>query len=229
MRILINDIMQFSDDAPDEIKSPALSDIYTDTDNFTFSFDEAKTINCIGFGYTDATQIQITNDTDTKTITITKDAPYQNGLYIIDSITTKATVHTFKITHNGSYIGRVAIGTYRTLGTGISKENGFYTSNENRVTKSGAVIPGLGGFSGRSIDLDVRYKIDEDVYDDIEFAYSSQIMRGFPFFLQLNDEQHKLSANMFYFYGRTTEPITKLQSSTYKFLYSYKFMFLEAF
>ena len=229
MKILINDIMQLSSDAPDEIKTPALSDIYDTADNFTFTFDEAKTVNCIGFGYTDATQIQITNDTDTRTVTITKEAPYQNGLYLIDSITTKATVHTFKITHNGSYIGRVAIGTYRTIGTSVSKEPGFYTTNENRVTNSGSPIPGKGGYSGRPVDLYTRYKIDSIIFDDIETAFPTQISKGFPYFLQLDDEQHKLPANMLYFYGRTAKPITKLQSSTYKFLYSYKFMFLEAF
>ena len=162
MKILIYDIMQESTDAPDEIISPDLSDYYDTAVSFTVTFPSEQTIDCIGFGYTDATQIQITNDTDTRTVTISKSAPYQNGLYVIEEITTKATVHTFTITHNGTYIGRVGIGTYRQLGTSVAKEPGFYTTNENRRTLAGGVIPGAGGYSGRSIDLDVRYKIDDD-------------------------------------------------------------------
>jgi hypothetical protein len=94
---------------------------------------------------------------------------------------------------------------------------------------SGQTIPGKGGYSGRSIDLDVRYKIDSDTYDDIEKAYPYTISKSFPYFLCLDDEQHKISANMYYFYAATPEPLSKLQSSTYAYKYSYKFPFIERF
>ena len=133
-----------------------------------------------------------------------------------------------KIEHNGTYIGRLGLGQYRQLGTSVSKELGFYSTSQNRITLSGQVIPGAGGYFGRSVDLDVRYKIDDDVYNDIYAAYP-YIMRNYPYFLLLDDEQHKLPANMLRFYAGTKEPIGKLQSSTYRYLYSYKFQFQERF
>jgi len=228
MKILLKDFMQESDDAPDEIKSPALSDIYEDASSFTITFDEQKEINCIGIGYTDATSITITDGLYTRTILITQDAPEQNGLYTFAKLGEDAEYgDTFTITHNGSFIGRVAIGIYRTLGTNPTKEIGWYSTEENRKTESGQIIPGAGGYSGRRAEMDVRYKIDDDVYDDINDAYATQISKGFPFFILFDDEQHKLPTSMLHFYA--TAPIELLQSSSYRFLYSYKFSFMESF
>ena len=226
MKILINDIMQIANNVPTQIKTPALADRYN-INSFTINFDEEKTINCIGFGYTDATIITITNDTDT--INVAVDENSKNGLYPISEITTKPATHEFTISHNGTFIGRVAIGTYRQLGTGIAKEIGFYTTDKSRTTLSGQVISGAGGYSGRTLDLDVRYKIDRDIYNDIKTAYISQISKGYPYFINTECEQHKLPTSVLHFYGRTDKPISKLQSSSYKFLYSYKFQFIEAF
>jgi hypothetical protein len=150
---------------------------------------------------------------------------YNNGLYILDEINgTK-----YEISHNGTFIGRVAVGEYRKLGVNPTMEIGFYTTNESRITESGQVIPGAGGMTGRTFDADIRYKFDRDVYNDLELAYRDQISRGFPYFLLLDDEQHKLPTNMLRFYGGTDSPLSKLQSSTYKFLYSYRFEFKERF
>lgn len=226
MKILINDLMQLTD-APDEIKSPSLSDAYRTETYFTATFDDPVTINCIGIGYTDATEMTIStgDEYSDQVIAITQDAPYHNGLYLLDEMTSD----TFTISHNGNFIGRVGIGIYRTLGTNVTKEIGFYTTNESRVTLSGQVIPGAGGYNGRRFEADVRYKIDSDIYDDILAAYTSQIMKGFPYFLLLDDEQHKLPATMLHFYASTDKPLSMLQSSTYRFLYSYKFQFYERF
>ena len=226
MKILINDLMQMTD-APDEIKSPSLSDAYRAEMYFTATFDDPVTINCIGIGYTDATEVTIStgDEYSDQVIAITQDAPYHNGLYLIDEMTSD----TFTISHNGNFIGRVGIGIYRTLGTNVTKEIGFYTTNESRVTLSGQVIPGAGGYNGRRFEADVRYKIDSDIYDDILAAYTSQIMKGFPYFILTDDEQHKLPATMLHFYAATDKPLSMLQSSTYRFLYSYKFQFYERF
>jgi hypothetical protein len=216
--------MQYASGVPAQIITPALSDKYITSNTFTATFADDEIVNCIGIGYTDATEIEISDGSDTVTVTIP--ATNKNGLYLLDT-TFVSSVYT--ITHNGNYIGRVGIGEYRTLGTSPSKELGFYTTNESRTTLSGQVISGAGGYCGRSIDLDVRYKIDEDVYNDIAEAYCSQISKEYPYFILLDDEQHKVPASMLHFYANTDKPISKLQSSTYKFLYSYKFQFRECF
>ena len=160
-----------------------------------------------------------------RTVPITKSAPYQNGLYTFD----KFESDKFEITHNGSYIGRVGMGEYRTIGTSPSKETGFYTTTESRMTLSGQVIAGAGGYSGRRQNLDTRYKITEDMRDDIKTAYTSQISKMFPYFLCLDDEQHILSEDLYYFYASTDKPISMLQGSTRQALWSYKFKFYERF
>ncbi len=230
MKILINDKMQYATGVPASIITPALSDRYIAATSFTATFTTDEVVDCIGIGYTDATEVTITDGSDTVVITLpytlATERVYNNGLYLL-GMTFDSSAYT--ISHNGNYIGRVGIGKYRTLGTSPSKEPGFYTTNESRKTLSGQVIAGAGGYCGRSVDLDVRYKIDSTVYDDILFAYCSQISKEYPYFLLLDDEQHKLPATMEHFYAQTDKPISKLQSSTYKFLYSYKFQFQECF
>lgn len=221
--------MQYATGVPDEVITPALSDRYTDDVTFTATFTDSEVIDCIGIGYTDATEITISDGSDSQTVTLPYTAAgelkYNNGLYRI----TEMDSATYTISHDGSYIGRVGIGVHHRLGTSVSKENGFFTTTESRQTLSGQVIPGAGGYTGRRIDLDVRYKIDEDVYDDIQSAYQGQISKNYPFFLLLDDEQHKLPATIQHFYARLKDTDMLLQSSTYKFLYSYKWQFYEAF
>jgi hypothetical protein len=227
MKILLNDLMQYSD-APAALKSAALSDVYDEATTIPITFDDSVSINCIGIGFTDATEITITDGIITDTIYITQDAPYHNGLYLL-SETQGGDEYgdAFTISHNGSYIGRVGVGMYKTLGTNPTKEIGWYSTQENRKTLSGQTIPGAGGYSGRRAEMDVRYKIDSDIYTDIDTAYVSQISKDFPFFILFDDEQHKLPTNMLHFYANA--PIGLLQSSSYRFLYSYKFSFREAF
>ena len=230
MKILINDKMQFASGVPAEIKSPALADRYNASVTFTATFDDAETVNCIGIGYTDATEITIDDGITTPqiiTLPVRTDITrkYNNGLYLL----TEMTSDEYTITHNGNYIGRVGIGEYRTLGTAPSKEIGFYTTTESRETLSGQTIPGAGGYYGRRFVADVRYKFTEEIYNDLETAYQTQIQRSFPYFLLLDDEQHKVPDTMLHFYAATDKPLSLLQSSSYKFLYSYKFNFEERF
>jgi len=230
MKILINDKMQFASGVPAEIKSPALADRYNASVTFTATFDDAETVNCIGIGYTDATEITIDDGITTpQTITLPTRTDvtrkYNNGLYLL----TEMTSDTYTITHNGNYIGRVGIGEYRTLGTAPSKEIGFYTTTESRETLSGQTIPGAGGYYGRRFVADIRYKFDEDVYNDLETAYQTQIQRSYPYFILLDDEQHKVPDTMLHFYASSDKPLSLLQSSSYRFLYSYKFNFEERF
>lgn len=226
MKILLNDKMQLTD-APDQVKSPALSDIYKTSNTFDIEFDNDELINCIGIGYTDASEVYIYAGSEyPETVYITQEYPFYNGLYLLDNALTD---DQFTIEHNGNFIGRVGMGEYRTLNTNPTKEHGFYTTTESRTTLSGQVIPGAGGFFGRRVNLDVRYEITESIYNDIYDAYESQIMKMYPYFLLLDDEQHKLPDTMLHFYAKTDKPLSMLQSSTYKFLYSYKFNFQESF
>jgi hypothetical protein len=230
MKILIYDKMIDALGVPAAIISPALSDYYDDAVSFDITMEDSGKINCIGIGYTDATQVSISNGIITRTVNITQDPPYQNGLYLIDEIYPGGEYDlSFTISHNGTYIGRVGIGEYRKLNTSIEKEPGFYTTSENRETLSGQIIPGAGGYYGRLFTADVRYEIDNDVYNDMLNAYEKQIMRGFPYFMYLDDEMHKLPATMLRFYASTDKPISILQSATYEFKYSYKFKFEEKF
>lgn len=217
-------------DVDAKIKSPALSDIYVnDSYVIEVAFDTPEIVDCIGIGNTDSTEVSISDGITTQIITLPastdRTRKYQNGLYLLSEMESA----NYSITFNGSFIGRIGLGEARTLGTAPTKEPGFYTTNENRVTLSGQTIPGAGGYSGRRVDLDVRYKIDDEIYNDIELAYEGQISREFPFFLQLDDELHKLPLNMKYFYAALNEPGIVLQSSIYRFLYSYKFSFFERF
>src|SRR4030042_3571095 len=224
MKILIYDQMIDALNAPGKIISPGLADTLIGGVPFTVTLAEYGKINCVGIGYTDATEVTVSNGVITRTVDITKPAPYHNGLYIIPEIyPLDEYVPTITISHNGTFIGRVGIGEYRTLGTNPTKEIGFYSSEDNRETLSGQVIPGAGGYCGRRFEADVRYKIDSPVYDDTEKAYIKQISKGFPYFMYLDDEQHKLPSNMLYFYAQDKGNGILFQSSTYKFLYSYKF------
>ena len=231
MKILIYDKMQDANGVPTLIKTPALGDAYSAASSFPVNFDSGEKINCVGIGYTDATELTLTSsDFDTRTIDITKSIPDQNGLYLIDEIDPDDEYEMdFEVSHNGTYIGRVGLGEYRKLGTSPSKEIGFYSTNENRITKGGQVIPGGGGITGRRFEADVRYKINEEIWNDIRSAMPKQIGKGFPYFLYTDDERHKLPADMLYFYAYTNKPLSLLQSSSRRFLYSYKFSFLEGF
>ena len=232
MKILIYDKMQIAipETVPSTVRSPALSDALFSGVPFTAEFGQPEKIDCVGIGYTDATELTISAMGETRTVEITKSPPYCNGLYLIDPISDGEYYPTeYEINHNGNFIGRIGIGEHRRLGVNPTMEHGFYTTNESRMTESGQIIPGAGGFSGRNFDADIRYKIDRDVYADIESAFNGQISRSFPYFLLTDDEQHKLPENMLRFYASTDRPLSKLQSSTYKFLYSYRFQFQERF
>ena len=198
-----------------------------------------------------------TNDTSYESVVSIDDLPpIQNGLYLLEkplrliNFTDELTFdgetalidgvpwivevnesfsdYKMKITHNGSYFGRIAIGKFRKLGTAIAKEIGFYSTEEISETLSGQVIPGAGGYFGRTLDLDVRYKIEKEVYNDIYKAFK-YISKGYPYFIELSDEAHKMPDTLKRFHASTNQPISKLQSSTYAFKYSYKFSFIEKF
>ena len=183
MLIIIDDKMQGSD-APSELISPALSDTYTDTLPVAVDLGASYTVNAIGIGYTDATTVTISDGgTYTEVITLGT-GNEKTGLYEIPTLTEQ----NISITHNGTYIGRVALGFSRSLGAAPTREIGFFTTQSNRITASGQVIPGTGGYNGRRVSIDTRYKIDSDIWDDIEISFPL-IAKGYPWFVKFSDKE----------------------------------------
>jgi hypothetical protein len=89
------------------------------------------------------------------------------------------------------------------------------------------VIPGAGGYYGKRISLDFRYKIDSDIFDDIETAYE-YISQGYPWFMLFTTkEQNRLPWARLY--ASPDDPEILLQSSVNRFLYSKQFDLFERF
>ena len=222
MKVLFYDYMQMSD-APSTLISADLSDKYTTT-SVSVTLDEPRTFDCIGIGNTDATTITINSES----ITITDPSPYpdsyKNGLYLLDS---SQTTDTVEIAHDGTYLGRLALGQSRSLGAAPAREPGFYSTNSDRQTLSMNTIPGAGGVTGRKIDVDFRYKFTEDMFRDIELAYPEQIGRGFPLFMIFDNETSRIPWERLY--GKPSDKELLFQSSVNRFLYSRKFSFSEAY
>ena len=219
MRTIFNDLIQNSD-APATLKSPALADITT-FQALTVNLAQEQTFDSIGVGYTDANAITING----QVVTIEQGFE-QNGLYKLASPIT-ATILEISFS-TSSYIGRLAIGMGRHLGAAPAREPGFYTTTKSRVTLSGQVIPGVGGISGRVQSVDFRYKIDREIFNDIQLAYPTQLSKMYPLFISFSDcnEQNRFPWKRFYGF---TDPDILFQSSVNKFLYSNKFKFTEAF
>lgn len=224
MYVLINDFIQ-SSDAPDELKSPALADIYDDEINIDIVLDDTYTINAIGFGYTDATTVTVTPDGGAAENITVGTSPNSNGLYLL---ATEFTNDEVNITHNGSYIGRIALGFARSLGVAPSREIGFYTTEKPRVTAGGQIIPGSGGYTGRRLAVDFRYKIDSDIFNDITDA-KEYIAKGYPWFMALTAAEQSRIVSWSRLYASPASPEILLQSSVNRFLYSKQFDFLERF
>ena len=217
MKILINDVLQYATaGVPDELISPSLADRDNAT-SYSITLDTTRDIDCFGIGNTDATEVTINGDT------ITLASTDKNGLYLL---TSELSTSSLTITHNGSYIGRLAVGKSRSLGAAPAREPGFYTTAEPRITASGQVVEGAGGVSGRTIQLDFRYKFTQDIFDDIEAAYEGQISRGFPFFLYFDKETHRMPWERLY---ASSDQELVFQSSVNRFLYSRRMTFTERF
>ncbi len=211
MKILFNDQVQYSN-APATLRSPALADKWVGT-SITITLNSQQIINSIGIGYTDASFVTV-NGTQ-----LTIDS---NGLYEIPEQTTNSLV----ISHDGSFIGRLGAGYGHFLGLGRAREPQFKTSSPQRFTRSNQSVPGAGGVGWREIDVDVRYKVTREVFDDFELAYNTQIMRNYPFFILFEKEFERFP--WIRFYG-VDELDYVFQSSVNRFLYSRKFTFRECY
>lgn len=221
MRILFDDVIQRSD-APALLKSPSLADITTEALD-PITLESTETINAIGIGNTDATEVIVNGETITLDLP-TPYAQYKNGLYML---ALSLSTDTLTITHDGSYIGRIAAGYTPRLRASKSREPGFASTYQNRETLSANTIPGAGGVSRRRMDVDFRYQFDQVVWDQIALAHPTQLAKGFPLFLAFEDCEQ----NIFPYkrlYGKTDIDLL-FQSSVRGFLYSRRLPFLEAF
>jgi len=219
MKILLNDIIQYSD-APDELKSPALADFYYFNNELVINLDKQYPINSIGLGNLDKNS-QITVLLNNETFIINYE---DNGLYLLLNtvITNKITINTTSLK-----IGRFAAGFACDIPTAVMKEPGWGSTAVPRTTLSGQVIAGRGGYNYRTLSLDSRYKITKDTVNELE-AGQKYIGMGYPFFLNLEVENYKIPYKRFYGIEKNQQNMI-LQSGVRKFLYSFKFDFEERF
>lgn len=218
MRILFNDVIQYSD-APDTLKSPSLADTTTFT-SLVVALDTTRTIDSVGVGNTTAGSITVNGQA------VTLDPDDKNGLYHLDTpITTNSVTLTFA---TETTVGRVALGVGHDLGAAPAREPGFYTTAKPRTTLSGQVIPGVGGITGRVLNVDFRYKVTREMFEDLQEAFPLQIGRGYPLFVSLlkPTEQNRFPWDRLY---GATDLRWIFQSSVNRFLYSKKIKFKEAF
>jgi hypothetical protein len=149
----------------------------------------------------------------------------ENGLYKLERpvITKRVTITT-----NASYIGRLGMGRGVTLGTALAKEPAFNSSVKTRLTLSGQTLPGIGGYSYRSVVLDTRYKIGEAEMYEIKHAYKDQIGPGLPFFISFEEEARRLPFIRMYAIDKKNDSVS-FESGVNRFLFSRKFDFEECF
>lgn len=215
MKLLIDDKVQGSD-AEDALKSPALDDVSIDT-AFVITLDATYDINAIGVGNTDATTITVNSEV------VSLSATEKNGLY---DLVTALNTDTLTVSHNGTYLGRFAAGVGRSIGVSPTREIGFYSTADPRITASANVVEGAGGVSGRRIDTDIRYKFTEIILSDIETAYQAQISKGFPMFIYFDKESKWIPWTRIY-----AQDINNIlfQSSVNRILYSRRISWRERF
>jgi len=109
----------------------------------------------------------------------------------------------------------------------VRKEPAYCSTANPRMTLSGQVIHGAGGYNYRTISLDSRYKIDSFAMNEIENGYK-YISKGYPFFIDLTDESYKLLFNKFYGIDSNQQQMS-FESGIRRFLYSRRFEFRECF
>jgi len=148
-----------------------------------------------------------------------------NGLYCFDR-TVNASIIIIN-TEIDTFIGRFAAGRYCDIPTAIAKEPGFNSTNAPRVTLSGQVIQGLGGYNFRTVSLDSRYKIDESTMNDIKEGYK-HIAMGYPFFIDLSRESYKLPFDRLYANDANQQQL-RFESGVRRYLYSRRWQFEERF
>jgi len=213
MRILFNDAIQYSD-APDALKSPALSETASIADSLAITLDKDREINCIGIGNTDGSHFTVNGETLKFT---------ENGLYLLKT----QTVSQLLIVTDATFIGRIAAGIATRIGTAVAKEPAFASTSAPRRTLSGQVVMGLGGYNYRTLSLDSRYRVDEKAMSEMAEGYP-HIAKGYPFFIDLSDEAYKLPFSKLYAIDSNQQQFG-FEGGIRRFLYSRRWQFRECF
>jgi hypothetical protein len=214
MNVLFYDAMQDSD-APKQLISSILADRYEYTSVITVNLGHTRRINAFGIGNTDAAVVYLNFDGITWMATTISG----NGLYLLPEMETDRVT----IRCDGSYIGRFALGKAVNLKTSIPKEPTLVSTNNPRVTLSGQVIDGLGGYDYWRVSLDTRYKIDRDKLSEIIKGFPS-LSRGLPMFVSFEDEKERLPFERLYV-NDTNQQELSFESSINKPLFSRRFIF----
>jgi hypothetical protein len=224
VNILFYDRLQNSD-APKELISSSLADYYDNPAELEIILNDPSFINCVGIGNMDSTSLVIDlinadDDTFTETLSFT-----DNGLYLLSQ--QYENIKEIDITFSSSHIGRLAFGNAVNLKTSIPKEPTLVSTNKPRITLSGQVIDGLGGYNYWRVSLDTRYKIDNEKLNEIikGFPYLS---KGLPLFVSFEDEKERLPFNRLYANDTSQQEIS-FESSINKSLFSRRFILEERF
>ena len=216
MRILLNDIIQYSD-VSETLKSPALSDLtFIENGELIINLDKPRELSSVGIGNTDGTYFNINNE---ELIDFTN-----NGLYVFKK---KMTTDILTISTDATYIGRIGAGIACVIPTSVAKEPGLNSTAEPRITLSGQVVPGIGGHNYKTLFLDSRYKINEIILKELQVGYKF-ISQGYPFFIDLSVESYKLPFNKLYANDRNQQQL-RFDSGVRKYLYSRRWEFEERF
>jgi len=225
MKILINDLAQSGTFTGNDsvVTTPSLMDVLTGSSGFTLSFTVSNTtaINCFGLGNTDATSVSVTFGTSIGNVFSVTNDP---GLYYFTTTSSGGTNVSVTFT-GGTYCGRFAIGTYRSLPIFKSREPGYKNTQMNRETLSGQVIAGLGGITKRTFSVDIKAKVNSNVLSDFESA-KNYLSAQAPYFVDFTEDSAFTSIT--HLYAKDTSNIV-FQSSMNRILYSKKFNFEECF
>jgi hypothetical protein len=219
MKVLFNDIFQYSN-IRKELKSPALSEISNVVDQMDIVLDKTRPINSIGIGNTNGTYFDLLFDNDIN-YTIQFSA---NGLYILPRVINASKI---MITTDATFIGRLGAGIGCNIPTSIAKEPAFCSTAESRLTLSGQIVEGKGGYNYRTISLDSRYKIDEYILNEIKEGYK-YIGKDYPFFIDLSVESYKIPFSKLYANERNQNQMS-FEGGIRRFLYSRRWEFEERF
>jgi hypothetical protein len=236
MKILINDLFQKSTSSvtvgSNKILTPALQDTSTDL-AYTVTM-ASSAVNCICFGnikYSAALTVTVKLWTATTSYTITINYSFITGMAAANLIyyfsTSYSGIIQADVTFSATleYIGRVALGVYRSLPVYKAREPEWLYTTENQLTLGGQVIQALGGVAKRRMNVELKCKIDSDIYADFEAA-KNYLPAKFPYFIDFGEDSNLFS--MAIFYAADEAPIL-LQSSINGIIYSKKMQLVECY
>jgi hypothetical protein len=224
VNILFYDLLQNSN-APKKLTSASLADYYTTPAELEMELPEAGAVDCVGIGYMNS-DILLIDLIDEGENTFTETINFQtNGLYLLSKKYQNIVQINFHF--SSTRVGRIGIGRAVNIKTSIPKEPNLVSTNSPRVTLSGQVIEGLGGYNYWHVTLDSRYKIDEEKLREIikSFPYLS---KGLPLFVSFEEEKNRLPFSRLYC-NDTKQQNISFESSINKYLFSRKFVFEERF